>query len=238
MPSAIVKAISWTAVDQVLGTIREGVDDQSHRLAGRIDVGTSGDVLLQDVVLDGPLDQFTRYSLLLGDQLVEEEQGGRSGVDGHRRRDLVERQVGQEQAHVDQRVDGDAHLAHLAFGARVVGVIAHLRREIEGARETGLTSVEQELEALIGRGGGAKPCVLAHRPEPLAVHLGVDAPGVGIGAGCSEFAGGIPVGKVCLGIEGLDLDTRIGVAFGRRLFGAHPSRLGPRQHLLANRALD
>ena len=46
----------------------------------------------------------------------------------------VERQPRGERAHVLDRIDGHAHAADLAFGPRVVGVAAHLRREIEGDR--------------------------------------------------------------------------------------------------------
>ena len=45
---------------------------------------------------------------------------------------------GQEQPHVGQRVDGHADLADLALGAGVVGVVAHLGRQVEGARQPGL----------------------------------------------------------------------------------------------------
>ncbi len=99
------------------------------------------------------------------------------GVDRHGRRDLVHREVGHEEAHVGQRVDGHADLADLALGPGVVGVVAHLGREVEGARETRLTGVEEELEALVGRLGRAEAGVLAHGPELRAVHLAVDARG-------------------------------------------------------------
>ena len=69
-------------------------------------------------------------------------------------------------------VDGHADLADLALGARVVGVVAHLGGQVEGARQPGLAGLEQELEALVGGLGGAEAGVLAHRPEPAAVHRG------------------------------------------------------------------
>ena len=79
-----------------------------------------------------------RHALLLGDELVEQQQDRRRRVDRHRRRDLVERQVVEQQPHVLERVDGHADLADLALGAGVVGVVAHLRRQVEGARQAGL----------------------------------------------------------------------------------------------------
>ena len=123
---------------QVLGAVGEGVGDQPHRRPGRVDVGAPGHVLLQDVVLDGAAEQRRVDPVLLGHQLVEEQQDGRGGVDGHRGGDLVERQAGQQQAHVGQRVDGHPDLAHLALGPGMVGVVAHLGGQVEGARQPGL----------------------------------------------------------------------------------------------------
>ena len=92
--------------------------------------------------------------------------------------------------------DRDADLADLALGARVVGVVAHLRGQVEGARQAGLACVEQELEALVGLLGGAEAGVLAHRPEPAAVHVRLDAARERGLAGVAESrAGSKPVGS-------------------------------------------
>ena len=77
-------------VRDFLLAVRERIDDEAHRWTRWIDVGTAGDVFLQDVVLNGPADLYAANALFLGDQLVQEQQRRRGGVDGHRRRDLVE----------------------------------------------------------------------------------------------------------------------------------------------------
>ena len=138
------------------------------------------------------------------------------GVDRHRRRDLVHREVRHEEAHVGQRVDGHADLAHLALGPGVVRVVAHLGGQVEGARQPGLPGVEEELEALVGRLGGAEAGVLAHRPQLRAVHLGVDAPGVGEGARLPELRAGSQPSR-SPAVHGLDGDARVGQAFGAAL---------------------
>ena len=80
-------------VGQVCRAVGEGVDDEAHGRPRRVDVGAPRDVLLQDVVLDGAADLLARHALLLGDQLVEQQQDGAGGVDGHGRRDRVQREV-------------------------------------------------------------------------------------------------------------------------------------------------
>ena len=146
-------------------------------------------------------------ALLLGHQFVEEQQDGTGGVDGHGGGDLVHRQVGHEESHVGQRVDGHAHLAHLALGPRVVRVVAHLGGEVEGARKAGLPGVEEELEPLVGGFGRTESGVLAHRPELRAVHLGVHAPRVGEGSGLAQLRCGIPTGEILGPVDRLDLNS-------------------------------
>ena len=56
---------------------------------------------------------------------------------------------GEQVTHVLERRDRDADLADLTLGSDVVGVKAHLGRQVKGARQSGLTGFEEELEALV-----------------------------------------------------------------------------------------
>ena len=143
-------------------------------------------------------------ALLFGDGDIEREQDGGRGVDRHRGGDAVERDAVEEHAHVLEAGDGDADLADLALGQRVIGVVAHLRRQIEGDREAGRSLVEQVAVAVVGLFGGGEAGVLAHRPEPPAIHGRLDAAGVGILAGEAELLGGIPVGEILRRVERRD----------------------------------
>ena len=87
-----------------------------------------------------PRSSAARDALLLGDELVEQEQQRRRRVDRHRRRDLAERDPVEQQLHVGERVDRDAGAPHLALGARVVGVEAELGRQVERDREPRLAA--------------------------------------------------------------------------------------------------
>src|SRR5439155_1077077 len=77
---------------------------------------------------------------------------------------------------------------HLAERARMVGVVAHQRRHIEGGREPRLAVLEQVAEALVRLLGRAEAGELAHRPELASVHRRVDAARIGIDAGIPEIA--------------------------------------------------
>ena len=89
----------------------------------------------------------------------------------------------------------------------MVRVIAHLGRQVEGARKTGLAGIQEELEPLVGGFGRTESGVLAHRPELRAVHFGVHAPGVGEGAGLTQLRFGIPTSEILCPVDRLDLNS-------------------------------
>ena len=94
----------------------------------------------------------------LRDGDVEREQDDRRRVDRHRRRDAVERDAVEQRRHVLDRVDRDADAADLAGGQRMVGVVAHLRRQIEGDA--------QAADALRRAGSGSARSIRRRVPKP------------------------------------------------------------------------
>jgi hypothetical protein len=75
----------------------------------------------------------------------------------------------EEVLHVLQGRDRDADLAGLALCDRGVGIVAHLRRQVEGHREARLSLVEQEAIALVRLRRRAEAGVLPHRPQARPV---------------------------------------------------------------------
>ena len=154
----------------------EDVRHQAHRGCRGIDVRAARDVLLEDVVLDRAAQLGARDATLVGDGDVEGEQDRRRGVDRHRGRDLAQRQAVEQHLHVVDRADRHADPAHLALPRP-----ARRRRSPSGwAGRRRPTSpvwpcVEQVAEAPVGFGGGGEAGVLAHRPQPAAIHGRLDA---------------------------------------------------------------
>ena len=90
------------------------------------------------------------------------------------------------------RRDRDADAADLAARQRVVGVAAHLRRQIERHRQARLPRREQELVAAVRLLGGAEAGVLAHRPQAARGTSSAWMPRVnGNAPGAPEIARGI-----------------------------------------------
>ena len=197
-------------------------------MSRRVDVGAARDVLLEDVVLERAIELRGVDALLLADGDVEGQEDGGRGVDGHRRADLVEGDALEEDLHVGEAGYGDARAPDLARSEGVVGVVAGLRREIEGDAETGLAMFEEVAVAGVGLLGRGEAGVLAHRPDAPAVHVGLDTAGVGVLAGVSECVGVVEAPEVFGGVDGIDLDAGVGLeavaalpeSFFHRLEGA------------------
>ena len=201
--------------------VREQVRRQPDRALGRVDEVPARDVLLEDVVLRGAAEAFSGHALLLADELVQEQQHARGSVDRHRRRDLVERDPLERDAHVVDRVDRDPGPPDLAEAPRIVGIEPELGREVERHRQPRRSVLEQVVVALVRLLRARVPRVLPHRPQLLAVHLAVDAAGERILAGLAE-ALGQRLGKVVLVVALLDLDP--GVREPPRIVGTDDRR--------------
>ncbi len=76
--------------------------------------------------------------------------------------------------HVGQRADGDAHASHFAGGKRMIGIHAHLGRQIERDGKSGDALRQQIAIAPVAFLGGSEAGVLAHGPEAAAVHVRID----------------------------------------------------------------
>src|SRR5690606_695515 len=161
-------------------------------------------------VLDGAAQLCRGHALFLGDQLVEQQQDGSRGVDGHRGGHLAEGDPLEEATHVVERVDGHTDLPDLSGGEWGVGVEPHLGGQVEGDREPGLTGLEEVEETAVGLGCCAKPGVLAHRPETGPVHPRMDPAGVGHLSGLADT-----IGDSCTAIDRVDLDPARGASYFR-----------------------
>ena len=111
---------------------REDVRDDAQRVARRIDVGAARDVLLEDVVLNRARSAaraarpaaarratYSASRMIAVALIVIDVDTRSSGIPS------------KSSVHVLDRVDRDADAADFARGHRMVGVVAHLRRQIE-----------------------------------------------------------------------------------------------------------
>src|SRR5690606_37958194 len=95
--------------------------------------------------------------------------------DGH----FIQRDAVEQNAHVQDGVDGHACFAHIADDALVVGVVAAVGGQVEGDGEAALPGGEVAAVEGVALFGGAVPGILAHGPRLHGVHGGVGAAQVG-----------------------------------------------------------
>ncbi len=138
------------------------------------------DVLLQNVVLNGPAQLRHGNALLLRRHDVHGPDDGRRAVDGHGSGHLVLRYAVEEYLHVTQRGNGHTALAELPPGLDGVGVIADQRGIVEGGAEARLTVAQQVPEACVGLLRRSEAGEHAHGPQPAPVTGGMDGPGEGV----------------------------------------------------------
>ena len=151
---------------------REGEDvgDDPHRRARRVDVGVADHELLEHVVLDRARELRRLHALLLGGEDVEREHREHGAVHRHRHAHLVERDVVEQLAHVEDRVDGHAGHADVARHTRVVAVVAAVGRQVERHRQALLAGGEVAAVEGVGLLGRGEAGVLADRPRLVDVH--------------------------------------------------------------------
>ncbi len=88
----------------------------------------------------------------------------------------------------------------------MIGVVPHLRREVEGDGEPRLTLIEEVAEAFVRFLGGSEAGVLSHRPESATVHRRINTACEGECAGITDFLFIHRFGCVERGAEGIDAD--------------------------------
>ena len=89
----------------------------------------------------------------------------------------------KEPLHVGQRADGNTHASHFTGRERMIGIHAHLGRQIERDGKPGDALRQQITIAAVALFGGSEARILAHGPEAAAVHIRIDPSSEGVLAG-------------------------------------------------------
>ena len=150
--------------------ISENIRNYSHRRRGWIDVGVPHHELFENVILNRPRQFFGSNALFFGSDDVKSENRNHRAVHRHRNRHLVERNLVEQNFHVFYRINCHTRLADVARHPIMVGVVAAMRCQIKGNRQTFLTRRKVTPIKGIGRFGSRKTRILANRPRLRCVH--------------------------------------------------------------------
>jgi hypothetical protein len=182
---------------------RDDVRGDTQRRTRRVDIRAARDVLLEDVVLNRARHLPRVATLPARHRDVEREQDDGRRVDRHRSRDTIQRDAVEQDRHVFDRIDGDANLADLSRGKRVIGVVADLGRQVERNTQSHDPLRQEVAVSPVRVRGGGEAGVLAHRPRAAAVHRRLNAAGEGERTRRPDIGRGIRVLEVVRRQEGL-----------------------------------
>ncbi len=189
----------------VLRGVADDVGDDAHARFGRVDIRVPNHELLEDVVLDRARQLGLIDALLLARDDEAGEHRQHRAVHGHRHAHLVERDTGEQDLHVLDRVDRDPGLADVADHALVVAVVAAVGRQVEGDRQAHLSGLERGAVERVRFLGGREAGILADRPRPIGVHGG--ARPADVRRETRQPADGLEALEVGGGVERLDRDA-------------------------------
>ena len=191
------------------------------RRPGRVDIGVAHHEFFEDVVLDRAGQLGVRHALFLGGDDIERQHRQHRAVHGHRHAHLVERDAGEQRAHVVDRVDRDARHADVAGYARMVAVIAAMGGEIEGDREALLSGGEIAPVEGVGIFRRREAGILPDGPGLRRVHRG-------IGPAQERCLAGIGVEEIDAGEIGVAIIWLYRDAFRRRSRARRRGRMARR----------
>ena len=201
----------------------KNIGDDAQRRLWRIDIGVAHHEFFQDVVLDGAGEFFRLHALFFRRHDVERQHRQHRAVHGHRHRHLVERNAGEQRAHVVDRIDRHARHADVAGDARMVAVIAAVGGEIESDRQALLAAGEIAAVEGVGILGRREAGILPDGPRLGDVHGRVGAAQERRDAGIAVEVGN--TGEVGCRVTALDRNA-FGRQPGRSRRGARGRRIG------------
>ena len=100
----------------ILRAISKCICNQTHGRTWREDIGSAGDIFLENIVLNSALQLLRLYALLFGNSNIHCQKYGCRTVDGHRGADLIQRNTFKKLFHVSERINCYANLADFTFG--------------------------------------------------------------------------------------------------------------------------
>lgn len=159
----------------VLGGVFEDIADDTHGHGRRIDVGVADHEFLQDIVLDGALEDFPIYPLLNAGADEESQDGKHGAIHSHGYGHLVQRDTVKEDIHIQHRAYRYACLAHIAYYAGVIRIVAPVRRKVECNGQPLLSGSQVSLIKGVGFFGCGEAGILTYCPWTEYIHGGVGA---------------------------------------------------------------
>ena len=162
-----------------LGRIGDDVPDDAHRGFGRINIGVAHHVFFQNIVLNRSRQLLGLHALLFPGNDISREDRNHSAVHRHGYAHFFERDLIEKDLHILDRVNGHTGFSHIPHHTRMIRIIAAMRSQIEGDRQSHLARSEVLPIKGVGFLGRGKARVLANSPGFDSIHRGSRAARIG-----------------------------------------------------------
>ena len=157
----------------MLCRVAEDVRNNLHRRRWRINIGVTNHELFKNVVLDRAGQFVLRNTLFFGGHNVARQNRQHGAVHGHRDRNLVERDLVEEDLHVFDGVNRYARLADVTYHTGVVRIVTAVGGQIESNRHPLAAGSQCLAVESVRRFSGREAGVLTDRPRLNGVHGGL-----------------------------------------------------------------
>ena len=135
----------------ILGRIFEDIGDDLHREFRRVNIGITHHKFFQDIVLNGSGQLLQGSPLFQSGNNIESQDRKHGTVHGHRYGHLIQRDLIEQDLHVQDRVDSHTGFTDIPDYTRVVGVVSTVGSQVECHRQTFLSGSQvTTIESIIG----------------------------------------------------------------------------------------
>ena len=154
----------------ILGRIFEDIGDDLHREFRRVNIGITHHKFFQDIVLNGSGQLLQGSPLFQSGNNIESQDRKHGTVHGHRYGHLIQRDLIEQDLHVQDRVDSHTGFTDIPDHTRVVGVVSTVSSQVECHRQTFLSGSQIAAIESIRFFSGRESGILTDRPGTQRVH--------------------------------------------------------------------
>ena len=141
-----------------------------HTWSRRINIGIAHHKFFQNVILNGACKFFHRHALFFGGNDVKCKNRKNGTVHRHGNRHLIQRNLVEENLHIEDGVDGNTGFSYVTFHAFVIAVVTAVCGKIEGNRKPHLTCSQVAAVKSIGFLSSRETGILADSPRFHYIH--------------------------------------------------------------------
>ncbi len=154
----------------IFGRVFKNIGDNLHGKLRRINVRVTHHELFQNIILNGSGQLIQRSSLFQTGNNVECQNGQHSTIHSHGYGHFVQRNLIEQNLHIQNRIHSYTGFTYVTDYTRVVGVVTAVRCQVERYRQSFLSGSQVTAIESVGLFCRRESGVLANRPGTQRIH--------------------------------------------------------------------